>query len=112
MPDTPVYRLTGLLSALALILLLLAPVLVSVSAAPMSGDMAAGGMMAHGHDSTQDEDSSQSCWQQCLNSCSNHCTPVLTSLPLAHQTAHRLGQSRPNLYQPLFPSGLHRPPRT
>ncbi|WP_010325081.1 hypothetical protein [Marinobacterium stanieri] len=98
-----------MLSALALVLLLLAPVLVS--AVPVSNDVAVG-MMAHGHDNQHGEDGSLSCWQQCLNSCSNHCTPVLTSLPLAHQASHRLGQSRPNLYQPLFPSGLHRPPRT
>ncbi|GAA0689891.1 hypothetical protein GCM10009104_15550 [Marinobacterium maritimum] len=106
---TPAHRLTGLLSAVALLLLLLAPVLAS--AAPMPAGQMANGMMAHGHDSSYSEANEHSCWQQCLNSCTSHCAPVLAALPLASVTSTSHGPMRPDLYQHLFPSGLHRPPK-
>lgn len=104
--DTPAHRLTGLLSAVALLLLLLAP-----SAAPMPAGQMANGMMAHQHDSSHNESGDLSCWQQCLNSCTSHCAPVLAALPLASITGTAHGPMRPDLYQHLFPSGLHRPPK-
>lgn len=107
--DMPAHRLTGLLSAVALLLLLLTPSLVT--AAPMTSDHATTGIMAHGHDSSHNEAGDPSCWQQCLNSCTSHCTPLLVLLPLATAVGSPHGPMRPNLYQRLFPSGLHRPPK-
>ncbi len=109
MLETPAHRLTGLLSAVALMLLLLMPVLVSAS--PMPAGHMASGMMTHGHDGSHNEAGDLSCWQQCLSSCTSHCAPVLASLPLASPTSTAHGPVRPNLYQHLFPSGLHRPPK-
>ena len=108
MLDTPIHKVTGLLSALALILLLLTPTLVS--AMPVQADSATG-MMAHGHSSDHNNDSAHSCWQQCLSSCASHCTPVLSATVLNQVAQQTLGYSQPNLYRHLFPSGLHRPPK-
>ncbi|PSL14655.1 hypothetical protein CLV44_107106 [Marinobacterium halophilum] len=109
MPDTPAYRLTGLLSAVALLLLLLAPVVASATTIP-PGSMTSG-MMAAGHDHADSQDSAPSCWQQCMSSCSSHCAPLLPALALGPAAKATHITLTPNLYQQLFPSGLHRPPK-
>lgn len=109
MPDTPAYRLTGLLSTVALMLLLLAPVIASATTLP-AGSMVSG-MMAPGHDHADSHDNSSSCWQQCLSSCGSHCVPLLPTLSLGQSAKGAHIALPPNLYQPLFPSGLHRPPK-
>ncbi|GAA0788302.1 hypothetical protein [Marinobacterium sediminicola] len=107
--DMHAKRLTGLLSTAALMLLLLMPVLASAS--PMPADQSASGMMAHEHDCSDSSDGELACWQQCLSSCTSHCAPVLTGLPELSSAGNVHGALPPNLYHPLFPSGLHRPPR-
>lgn len=110
MSDPSAQRLTGLLSAVALLLLLLMPVLASVAPMPaghMTSDMA---MQGQGHDHAQASNGNFDCWQQCLDSCTSHCAPVLTALPMVFTAGNIHGSAPPDLYQPLFPSGRHRPP--
>lgn len=107
----PPHRLTGLLSAVAFMLLLLAPVLASATTISSPTDHMAGGMMIHGDGSTHDKDDNLDCWQQCLSSCSSHCAPPLPALSFG-QAAKAPHVTQPaSLYRPLFPSGLHRPPK-
>ena len=108
MPDPSAQRLTGLLSAVALLLLLLMPVLVSV--APMPAGHMTSDMAMQGHDHAQANNGDFDCWQQCLNSCTSHCAPILTTLPMVVTAGNVHGAASPDLYQPLFPSGRHRPP--
>lgn len=107
----PTHRLTGLLSAVAFMLLLLAPVLASATATTTPPDHMAGGMMIHGDGSSHDTDGSLDCWQQCLSSCSSHCAPPLPMLSLGQPTKAPHASQPASLYQPLFTSGLHRPPK-
>lgn len=108
--DHPANRLTGLLSAAALMLLLLAPVMVS--AVPLHPEQAVGSITSHAqHHSTDDTGEGASCWQQCLSSCASHCAPLATGLTLALPAATTRAARSPDLYQPIVLPGLQRPPK-
>lgn len=111
MVKLPAQKLTCLLSTVALLLLLLLLAPVSVSAPPMHGSHLSDNMMSHGPMSSHADESDGVCWQQCLSSCTSHCTPVAgATLPRrVADSAH--APMPPNLYQPIFPSGLRRPPK-
>lgn len=108
--DHPANRLTGLLSVVALVLLLLAPVMAS--AVPLHPEQVTGSMTDHAHHhSTDDSGESASCWQQCLSSCASHCAPLATGLTLALPAASTRAARSPDLYQPIVLPGPQRPPK-
>lgn len=110
MLDHPANRLTGLLSIVALVLLLLAPVMVS--AVPLHPEQAVGSMTDHAHHhSTDDTVEDASCWQQCISSCASHCAPLATGLTLALPAASTRAARSPDLYQPIVLPGPQRPPK-
>ncbi|MET4000217.1 hypothetical protein [Marinobacterium sp. MBR-109] len=110
MLDSPANRLTGLLSIVALALLLLAPVMAS--AVPLHPEQTVGSMSAHSHHHSDDSTNEHfSCWQQCLSTCASHCGPLATALTLALPAASMQTPLPPDLYQPIFPPGLQRPPK-
>ncbi|MBV0933117.1 hypothetical protein [Marinobacterium weihaiense] len=109
MPNLPAPRLISLLSALALLLLLLAPVITA--AVPMT-DPSAQHLHATDmpHDSDQQHQTAADCWQQCMASCASHCAPLVPGIALATAAGSVHGTLPPDLYQRLFPNSLHRPP--
>lgn len=110
MLDTPANRLTGLLSIVALVLLLLAPVMAS--AVPLHPEQTVGSMSAHSHHHSDDSTNEHfSCWQQCLSTCASHCASLVTDLTLALPAASTRAAQSPDLYQPIVLPGLQRPPK-